>query len=758
LLVEVLTIEFARYQGYNGHWMSFLFIFILGLAFILNHRGHFIAAVWITIGLLSIAIFTLTFVTEGQRLDVDFLNFLFLPLLFTSLFLSENMILVITALYVGTMLSLVFIPGIDIAQVLLGPAAFVTIASGMIYLIFHQRNIQEADRQQELVEREERYRTLLETSYEGICVIADDKILDANPNFARMFGYQLTEVIGKSVLKLGEKEFRPYLLSSIQNQKGHPARVPVYTKEGAPFNIEAVSRMQTYRGLQAQVIAIRDVTERVQAEEALHQNERLYRTLFEGANDAIFLLSFDNIYIAANQKAANMLDYTVQELVGKQVSEVVAPGEDPDPVWVSSALLAGETLPIFERIFRKKDGTEFPVEINTTLVHDRDGKPSSIQSIVRDITERKLAESRIQRHLERLKALREIDRMISASLDLQVTLGNLLNHVVTQLGIDAADILLLNSNLYHLDTYADIGFLPGGSSRELVHMDDKLAGRAASEGVMVRIMDLPSAAENCPRLELLARRGFKVGIAVPLIAKGLVKGVLEVFLRKPTEPTLEWLDFLETLGGQAAIAVDNAELFQNLQRTNKDLVRSYDATLEGWAKALELRDEDTEGHSQRVTEMTLRLGRVLGLSDADLIQLYRGALLHDIGKMGIPDNVLLKPGPLTEEEWVIMKKHPVYANQMLSSIPFLRLAVDIPYYHHERWDGSGYPLGLKGKSIPLAARMFMVVDVWDALSSDRPYRKRWSNEKVLNYIRAQAGIMFDPQIVAEFLDMLEKEA
>jgi putative nucleotidyltransferase with HDIG domain len=239
---------------------------------------------------------------------------------------------------------------------------------------------------------------------------------------------------------------------------------------------------------------------------------------------------------------------------------------------------------------------------------------------------------------------------------------------------------------------------------------------------------------------------------VPLIAKGQVKGVLEVFHRAPLEPGQEWLDFLEALAGQAAIAVDNATLFKDLQRSNVDLRLAYDATIEGWSRALDLRDEETEGHTQRVTEITVELAQRLGFAEEALVQIRRGALLHDIGKMGIPDTILLKPGKLTDEEWVMMRKHPQYAYELLYPIAYLRPALEIPYCHHEKWDGTGYPQGLTGEQIPLAARLFAVVDVWDALTNDRPYRQAWPAEKVREHIQSLAGTHFDPQVVSTALE------
>jgi putative nucleotidyltransferase with HDIG domain len=248
--------------------------------------------------------------------------------------------------------------------------------------------------------------------------------------------------------------------------------------------------------------------------------------------------------------------------------------------------------------------------------------------------------------------------------------------------------------------------------------------------------------------------GFITYIAVPLISKRQAKGVLEVFHRSPFESNRDWLEFLEALSGQAAIAIEVATLFNDMQRSNLELNLAYNSTLEGWSHALDLRDRETEGHSQRVTEITLHLAKAMSINEADLVHIRRGALLHDIGKLGVPDRILQKPGPLNQEEWAIMQKHPTYAYEMLSPIAFLRPALAIPYCHHEKWDGTGYPRGLKGEQIPLAARIFAIADVWDALLSDRPYRKGWPEEKARAYLLEQAGGHFDPQVVEVFFSLL----
>ena len=248
-------------------------------------------------------------------------------------------------------------------------------------------------------------------------------------------------------------------------------------------------------------------------------------------------------------------------------------------------------------------------------------------------------------------------------------------------------------------------------------------------------------------------------MGVPVLRKGEVDGLIAVWrIGEGEEFAPADLRFLTSLAGQVGVAIQNARLFENLQSSNQELSEAYDTTLEGWARALEMRDKETLGHSRRVTDLSLRLARKLGVSEADLTHIRRGVLLHDIGKMGIPDTLLKKTGPLSEEEWVEMRKHPQYAYDLLFPIAYLRPALDIPYAHHENWDGSGYPRGLKGAGIPLAARIFTVVDVYDALLYDRPYRKAWPRPQVLDYLREQSGSKFDPDVIKAFLALVQEQA
>ncbi len=359
-----------------------------------------------------------------------------------------------------------------------------------------------------------------------------------------------------------------------------------------------------------------------------------------------------------------------------------------------------------------------------------------------------------QRRLERLSSLQHIDLAITNYMDLPVTLEIVLGHVLQQLDVSAAAILLCQPDTRMLEFIAGQGFRTQALKFTKIPMGKGFAGIAALERRVVHIADSQQIETRFSDSREFHKEQIVAYLGVPLISKGNIIGVLEIYNRQPLDPEGEWMDFLDTLAGQAAIAIDNISLFNDLQRTNLELMQAYDATIEGWAHALEMRDMETVGHSRRVVDLTLELARELGIEKAQLINVRRGALLHDIGKMGIPDAILQKPGKLTEQEWTIMRQHPVYAFEWLSSIDYLRSALDIPYRHHEKWDGSGYPNGLKGEEIPLAARIFAVIDVWDALSSDRPYRKAWPPEQIMTYLQEQTGQHFDPRVVEAFMEIM----
>jgi response regulator RpfG family c-di-GMP phosphodiesterase len=349
-----------------------------------------------------------------------------------------------------------------------------------------------------------------------------------------------------------------------------------------------------------------------------------------------------------------------------------------------------------------------------------------------------------------LAALREIDLAISSSLDVRLTLNILLERLIAQLNVDAADVLLLNPHSRCFEYKAGLGFQTTALRYTRLRFGDGYAGRAAQERRIIHLADLHEQKDAFSRSPMMREEGFRDYCAIPMVAKGRVLGVIEIFHRSALGRERDWLEFLDMLSTQAAIAVDNASLFDDLERSNIELRLAYDATIEGWSRALDFRDQETEGHSKRVTDMTVSLAYEIGFKGDDLIHVRRGALLHDIGKLGVPDSILLKPDKLTEEEWGVMKRHPDIAHELISPVKFLRPALPIPYSHHERWDGSGYPKGLRKDQIPLEARIFSVVDVWDALTSVRPYRPAWSEDQAAEYPRSNAESHFDPAVVETF--------
>lgn len=490
------------------------------------------------------------------------------------------------------------------------------------------------------------------------------------------------------------------------------------------------------------------------AEQALRKSEALYRTLVNTSPDAILVTDLETRIRMVNPRAMKILGWEASEdLLGRKWLEIFPPAQAPLIRQAVAAARKNGRLEISELGIPHPSGSTLLAELSGALLADGEGKPDAILFVLHDITARRNAEAQIRRQLDRLAALRTIDAAITASLDLRVTLMVILDAMTSQLDVDAADFYLLHPHSQTLHYAAGRGFRSLNQKDVYLQLGRGHAGRVALERRILSIPRLSERRDEPIRMDQLQSEGFISYIGAPLLSKGQVKGVLEVFHRTPMEPDPEWLSYLETIAEQAAIAIDNAVLFEDLQRSNVELTLAYDATMEGWSHALDLRDRETEGHTRRVTEATLRLARIIGIPEMELVHVRRGCLLHDIGKMAIPDSILLKPGPLSAEEWVNMRRHPTFAFELLSPIAYLRPTLDIPYCHHEKYNGSGYPRGLKEEQIPLSARIFAVVDVWDALRSDRPYRPAWPEEKIHQHMIALAGLHFDPAILRAFQEV-----
>ncbi|MEW6084636.1 MAG: HD domain-containing phosphohydrolase [Chloroflexota bacterium] len=401
---------------------------------------------------------------------------------------------------------------------------------------------------------------------------------------------------------------------------------------------------------------------------------------------------------------------------------------------------------------------EFSIRAGDELWFDaRIGVCSNSQFVLvaREITNHKRIETKLHQQVQRLSALRSIAIAIASGLDLKLLLSLLLEQVTSLLHVDAASILLLNPETNLLTFSSGTGFQTNLVQHTRLKLGEGFAGKVAMDRKIINIPDINLNTMGYPRSPHFSSERFVAYYGLPLVAKGKTLGVLEIFNRTPLALDADWVEFMGLISGQAAIAIDSALMFRDLQRSNVELGLAYDATIEGWSRTLDLRDKEIEGHTRRVADMTVRLALIMGVEKESIVHIRRGATLHDIGKVAIPDEILLKPGPLTEEEWDVMKQHPLIAINLLAPISYLTPALDIPRWHHERWNGHGYPDRLSGEQIPFPARLFAVVDVYDALTSDRPYRKAWSKEDAIRYVESQSGKHFDPRVVLEFMKLVK---
>ncbi len=554
-----------------------------------------------------------------------------------------------------------------------------------------------------------------------------------------------------------DERMKPWREAALQRGYRSSAAVPfreggvvigaftVYAGEPNEFDLDDEELLD---GISRDISFVLDV---IQSEQGLKESEERYHLLFETSMDSILLTAPDGSIFAANPAACRMLGRTEEEIKRLGRDGIV---DRTDPR-LKAALAERARSGQFhgELTMLRRSDEKFEVEISTALFKDREGRDRT-SMLIRDISDRKQADAKIKRQVEYLTALRDIDHAIESSFDMGVSLNLLLSRAVSLLEVDAAAVMLVTPDLGRLEYAAGIGFQTAAIERFDTRMGAGLAGRVAADGRLIQYSSLTKDLDKQLQSLGLSREMFHGYCGVPLISKGKVIGVLEVFHRASVERDQDWLDFLNTLAGQAALAIDNTQMFTGLQRSNMDLVVAYDATIVGWSRAMDLRDKETEGHTQRVAEMTEKLAERIGVKPDAVVQIRRGGLLHDIGKLGIPDAILFKADKLNTEEWEIMKKHPVYARDMLLPISYLRGALDIPYCHHEKWDGTGYPQGLRREQIPLAARIFSIVDVWDAVTSNRPYRLAWTKDQALEYIKEQSGKHFDPDIVKVFLDLI----
>ncbi len=587
---------------------------------------------------------------------------------------------------------------------------------------------------------EEQYRTMIETTHDWVWTLDREELFTfCNPRAEEVSGYLSRDLLGKGFAPLIASDslprvsrvFRETLAGKVQTYD-----VAVNCLSGHVVEL-CVNTAPIYKGgnVVGTVSFGRDITARKKAEEA-------YRSLVEGSLQGFVILQ-DGMIVFANSALAEMFDSSVEQLKAMSREEVAASvhPDDRQMVWTRYAdRLAGkEVPPRYEFRMVRKDGGLCWVEMVASIV-EFGGRPA-IQAALVNITER-------VHHEREQRAIVTVATSMRAAETRSELVALLLGQVIQLL--DADGVALAMRDPANGDSVFEMALglwenVVGGR----IPAGEGLTGSVIASGEPYLNNDVGEDS-RLAIIEILSTTRAIAG--APLIAADETIGVL--WMGRRAEIAEDDRLLLTAIAEMSASALRRIGLHEEVERSHLELTEAYDSTLEGWARALELRDSDTEGHTRRVVELTLRLGTLLGMGDGELVHLRRGALLHDIGKMAIPDKILRKPGALDDHEWEIMRRHPVYAYEMLSQISYLQPALDVPYCHHERWDGSGYPHRHAGEEIPLAARIFAVVDVWDALLSDRPYRSAWSEEETLAHIRAESGSHFDPKIVEIFLEIV----
>lgn len=675
-----------------------------------------------------------------------------------------------------------------------GVLVFLVLQSAVIFIMLIailQRNKAQA----KLLESENRYRSIFEEnpSMQLIVDPQNGRIHSANPAAAAFYGYTVQELTSLLITDIDMRSNETIFsaLKAISNGNLKQFICKHRLKNGDLREIEVYTGPITINSQLYLFATLHDVSERVESEREMEIIAQIAKDLRAvDKSEDVYQLLLNYAMSTSNAEAAVLAwkdnlsqQFHVVKTSGQTSLQLADPLPDipsistiihqQKPVQLKTSQMPSAFVDLFPGVFDRVISV-FPLLTGSDLVgvmvikshweltHTDMRSLSTVCEIVASSLLRFQLIEETQLQIKRLNALHTIDKAITTNTHLDAILDVVLEQVTRQLDVAAARIMLYQPTTLTLEASKTVGFHNTDLAMRPCRLGVGLSGQVAAERRTITIpdiyLDTNFQASSSEANSFFTVEDFQAYFGAPLISKGQIKGVIEVFNRTPVNATPEWLHFFDTLSRQATIAVDEATLFEDLERSNIELVLAYDNTLEGWSRALELRDYETKGHSQRVTEMTVRLSRRLGLPESEISQIRRGALLHDIGKMGIPDHILHKPGPLTNEEWDIMQKHPIYAFEMLSRISYLRPALDIPYYHHEKWDGTGYPFGLQGNQIPLPARIFAMVDVWDALASDRPYRRAWPPERIKQYMQENSGTHFDPQLIAIFLQVLEEDA
>lgn len=495
-----------------------------------------------------------------------------------------------------------------------------------------------------------------------------------------------------------------------------------------------------------------------QRQKALQEDEQKYRSLIEQSGDAIYLEQ-DGHFIVLNKKFKELFgDFSGTLSVANGIHQLAS---QSDLVFVQEQqmrMLTGEVSDLrFEFKALNHVGEEIDVEVSTSAFLYRNHL--AIQGIIRDITERKRTQESEREQRNLAEALRDTASVLTSTLNFNEVIDRILNNIGKVVPCYALNIMLIDDSTRRAKVIASKGYEERGISTWLMSTSlslqdfPDLAWMFDSAQPIV----IPDTHQHKEWNSFKQTRWISSYAGAPIMVQGKVIGFINLDSPEVDFFSLNQAERLQTFANQAGIAIHNAQLLQELRSSNIDLTAAYETTLQGWSKALELRDYETQGHTLRVLDLTIRLAKRSGITEPQITHIRYGVLLHDIGKIAISDNILFKKGPLTSYEWETMRKHPTFAFEMLSPIEYLQDSLDIPYSHHEWWDGTGYPRGLEGEAIPLAARIFSVVDVWDALTSERPYHHSLPEDQVIAHLLEQSGRQLDPGIVKVFIEQVLPE-
>jgi len=593
------------------------------------------------------------------------------------------------------------------------------------------------------------------------------RVLDVNDAAVKLMGAEdKSELLG-SLARIfhgpPSQSFVDEIVSFAEGKKQFEHEVSILDLRGEPREQWITITLPENEGFDRVLVSTLDITERKRMESALQESQSRLEAIINTAINAIITIDESQCIVLFNPSAEKVFRYTAEQVLGQPL-HLLVPERFRN---IHEGLVAGygrtnvsqRSYGMLDHLFGlRSNGEEFPMEAYISQSVVRGKKYYTV--ILQDVTDRKRAESALRNRATELESLVAVSTSLRASSTVAEMIPIVIREATRVAHAANGSIFLLEQSSGDLvsrgwysaenDSFTQLD--EENAVRHTIY--EGVTGYVARTGQIYstdHMQEDPLPVFLSGEAERLA--GITSGLSLPLRAHDSIVGVLHVALREKRLFTETEIRLLTAIAEMAGNALQRASLLEKTLQQAKDLSDAYDNTLAGWARALELRDELTEGHTRRVTALTVKLSQAMGIPSDDLVQIQRGAILHDIGKMGIPDEILLKRGPLSFEEAAVMRRHPQFAFEMLYPIAFLRPALDIPYCHHEKWDGSGYPRGLKGDEIPLAARIFAVADVWDAITSDRPYRGAWPRNKALEYMRSESGKYFDPRVLEVFFSI-----